>query len=244
MHMKARKEVIGSCTLYHGDCLDILPRIESVDSVITDPPYGDGTGVGYGLYDKEIAGNDDPLLNCHALRLLYHCLRKNGTIYNFTNWKHQDFLRSYAARYTRLNFKRTVIWDKKGMKLGSDFRPQHEIILVLEKGKPVYRRKDFADVQTFATVQHTADTHPHEKPLGLMKGLIAHSSQAGETILDPFMGSGSTGVAAAMMGRKFIGIELDEKYFDLACRRIEAAHKQGDFFGGNETPLEQVKMEL
>lgn len=234
--MKARKEIIGDCILYHGDCLDILPRIERVDCILTDPPYGDGAGVGYGQYDKEILGNDDPLLNAQMLRYAYHCLRKNGTIYNFTNWKHQDFIRAYVDRYSRLKLKHSVVWDKKGMKLGAAFRPQHEIIMVLEKGKPTYQRKDFADVQTFPTVNHTAATHPHEKPLGLLKGMLAHSTQHGDTVLDPFMGSGSTGVACAMMGRKFIGIELDDTYFDMACRRIEEAYKQGDIFTP-KTPL-------
>lgn len=242
--MKARKEIIGDCTLYNGNCIDILPRIERIDCVVTDPPYGDGAGVGYGLYDKQIAGNEDPLLNCEALRYIYHCLRKNGTVYNFTNATHQDFLRQYVNKYSRLQFKRNVIWDKNGMKLGGAFRPQYEVIMVLEKGKPVYHRKDFADVQRFSTVQHTPDSHPHEKPLGLVKGLIAHSSQVGETILDPFMGSGSTGVAAAQMGRKFVGIELDPGYFDMACRRIESALKQGDIFGADYAQLRQDEMTL
>ena len=228
--MKARKEKIGDCTLYLGDCLDVLPKVERVDCVITDPPYGDGAGTGYGTLKKEILGNDDPLLNAQMLRAAYSCLRKNGTIYNFTNWKHQDFLRFYVERYTRLKMKHSVVWDKKGMKLGAAFRPQYEVILVLEKGKPHYQRKDFADVQCFSTIAHTASTHPHEKPIELLKGLLYHSSLPGETILDPFMGSGSTGVACARMGRKFIGIELDEKYFDMACQRIEGAYSQKDMF--------------
>lgn len=130
------------------------------------------------------------------------------------------------------------------MKMGSDFRTAHERILVLEKGKPGYRRKDYADVQRYAMPQHTADTHPHEKPLPLLRGMLAHSTNPGDTVLDPFMGSGSTGVACALMGRKFIGIELDTTYFDMACRRIEQAYRQGDLFGGVEEGLKQDSMEL
>ncbi len=242
--MKTRKEIIGDCTLYMGDCLEQLPRIERVDCVITDPPYGDGADVGYGTFDKTIANNADPLMNCAMLRGVYHCLRKNATVYNFSNWKHQDFLRAYIARYSNLQLRHSVVWDKNGMKLGSDFRPAHEIILVLEKGKPTYRRKDFSDVQRFSIPQHTAETHPHQKPLPLLKGMVAHSTNVGDTVLDPFMGSGSTGVACALMGRKFIGIELDERYFDMACKRIEDAYRQGDLLGHLEEPLKQELMEV
>lgn len=224
--MKARKEVIGDCTLYLGDCIELLPKIERVDCVITDPPYGDGANAAYGKHYKKIAGNDDPLLNCTMLRYIYHCLRKNASIYNFTTWKHQDFLRAFITRYTRFNVRHSVVWDK-GMKMGAAFRNSHELILVLEKGKPGYLRRNFADVQRFSMPHHSAATHPHEKPLGLLEGILAHSTRPGETVLDPFMGSGSTGVACAKTGRKFIGIELDEAYFEMACRRIEEAYKGG-----------------
>jgi DNA modification methylase len=241
--MKARKEVIGDCTLYQGDCIELLPRIERVDCVVTDPPYGDGPDADYGTYDKTIAGNDDPLLNCAMLRIVYHCLRKNATVYNFTNWRHQDFLRAYVARYSKLQMRHSIVWEK-GMKMGGAFRPAHEIIMVLEKGKPAYRRKDYADVQRYSIPLHTAETHPHEKPLPLLKGMLAHSTNPGDTVLDPFMGSGSTGVACALMGRKFIGIELDATYFDMACRRIENAYRQGDLFGAAEPELKQEGMEV
>lgn len=241
--MKARKEVIGNCVLYHGDCIELLPHIERVDCMLTDPPYGDGGDAVYGQYDKAIAGNDDPLLNCTMLRVAYHCLRKNATIYNFTTWKHEDFIRGYVGRYTNLRLRHSLVWDK-GMKMGADFRVAHERIMVLEKGKPRYHRKDFADVQRHAMPQHSADTHPHEKPLPLLKGMLAHSTNPGETVLDPFMGSGSTGVACAQMGRKFIGIELDEKFFDMACHRIEQAYRQSDLFGDAEGALKQTLMEL
>lgn len=241
--MKTRTEIIGDCTLHLGDCISVLPRIERVDCVLTDPPYGDGADAVYGQFEKAIAGNEDPLLNCTMLRLAYHCLRKNGTIYNFTTWKHEDFLRAFADRYTGLKVRHSVVWDK-GMKMGADFRVAHERILVLEKGKPGYKRKDFADVQRHSMPQHSIETHPHEKPLALLKGMLAHSTAPGDTVLDPFMGSGSTGVACALMGRKFVGIELDERYFDMACARIEQAYRQGDLFGGVEEPLKQVGMEL
>jgi DNA modification methylase len=241
--MKTRKEVVGDCTLYLSDCLTVLPKLEKIDCIITDPPYGDGKNTVYGLYDKQIAGNDDPLLNCAMLREAYHCLRKNGTIYNFTNWKHEDFLRAYIAKYSRLKMRHSIVWDKNGIKLGGAFRPAHERVLVFEKGKPGYRRKDYGDVQRFSCVQHSVSSHPHEKPLPLLKGMLAHSTNIGDTVLDPFMGSGSTGVACAQMGRKFVGIELDEAYFDMACRRIEVAYRQGDLLCPTPS-LTQDKMEI
>lgn len=237
-----KQEIIGDCRLILGDCMEVLAKLEKVDAVITDPPYGDGAKAVYGLHDKAIAGNDDPLLNCRMLGAVYHCLRKNGSIYNFTNHKHVDFLKHYARQYTRLRWRHTLVWAKHGMGMGGAFRPAHELVAVLEKGKPFYRRKDFGDVQHFPIIQHDAGTHPHEKPLGLIKGMVQHSTCEGMLVLDPFMGSGTTAVACAHMGRRFVGIELDERYFEMACKRVEAAYRQPDLFtpptGGAQQRME------
>lgn len=234
-----RKEIIGDCTVYQGSCVDILPSLEKIDLVITDPPYGDGENAVYGLYDKQIQGNESPILNCQVISGLYHCLRRNGTIYNFAGWKHVDFLKHYVHQYTNFKVRHNIIWAKNHFGLGGAFRPAYEVIMVLEKGKPFYLRKDFGDVQSAAIINHNANTHPHEKPVSLIQRLIAHSSHDREMVFDPFMGSGTTGVACAKMGRRFIGIEIDEGYFDMACKRIEAAYKQGDIF--TETPKKAVQ---
>jgi site-specific DNA-methyltransferase (adenine-specific)/modification methylase len=217
-----RTEVIGDATLYLGDCLEVLPTLGRVDAVVTDPPYGIG-------YDKSAA-------------------EKSGTkfgsafaakrVYNSTGW---DDAIAQTAIDTALEVSRWavvfggnyyslppsscwLVWDKE---INGQFADCELAWTNLDK--PVRRirhmwnggiRKD----------QEPRTAHPTQKPLGVMKWCIEHLPTDVVTILDPFMGSGTTGVAALQLGRKFIGIELDPGYFDIACKRIEQAWKQPRLF--------------
>ena len=107
-----------------------------------------------------------------------------------------------------------MVWKKHNFGLGWAFRHQYELILVLEKGKPKYNFKNFSDVQTCSHINHNKDNHPHEKPIDLLKKMIEHSSAEGDVVLDPFCGSGSTCKACGELGRKWIGIELDDRWID------------------------------
>jgi len=130
----------------------------------------------------------------------------------------------FISGVTELEYFGEIIWDKKVPGLGANFRYQHENAAIFTKGAPGPIGVGFSVISCMRTPDH----HPHQKPIPLMKQLVKIS--AGDVILDPFMGSGSTGVACAQMGRKFIGIELDPKYFDIACERISKAYAQGDMF--------------
>ena len=122
------------------------------------------------------------------------------------------------------------------MGLGFTIRYSHESIAVLSIGKP--ERPNFA-IDSVISCHQLEKLHPHQKPVQLMQNLI--SWQNGVT-LDPFMGSGTTGVACAKMGRKFIGIEIEPKYFDIACKRIEEAYKQPDMFVELSKKSEQLEL--
>lgn len=104
--------------------------------------------------------------------------------------------------------------------------------------------KSTPNIISMSAPQGAIREHPNEKPLGLVRKFVVLHTEAGDTVLDPFMGSGTTGVVCAQMGRRFIGIELDEGYFDIACKRIKEAYAQPDMFVQNSvTHHEQLGME-
>lgn len=198
--------------ILHGDCIKLMRDIpnNSVDLVITDPPYGDN--IAYGWNNKTIQNNENPLINCSALFEVYRVLKRNSSLYLFTNWKHYPFLTEFILRYTKFKIRHLIVWKKHNFGLGWAFRHQYELILVLEKGKPKYNLKNFSDVQTATHINHNKDNHPHQKPIDLLMKMIEHSSKEGDLILDPFAGSGATCKACEKMGRKWIGMEIDEKW--------------------------------
>jgi len=203
-----------------GDCIEIMKSIpkNSIDLILTDPPYGDNTS--YGTTNKSILNNKNPLINCSALVEFYRILKNNRSVYIFTNWKHYPFLTEFIIRYTKFKIRHLIIWKKHNFGLGWAFRHQYEMILVLEKGKPKYNLKDFSDVQNAFHINHNALTHPHEKPLDLITKMIKHSSKEGDLILDPFCGSGAICVASKNSNRRFIGIELEKRYVEMANKKI------------------------
>lgn len=206
--------------IHQMDCIvgmKLLPQ-NSVDCIITDPPYGDNSG--YGRMDKEIQNNENPLLNCQVLFEAQRILKQNCTIYNFTNWKHYPFLTEFIIRYTCFNIRMMIVLNKNRFGLGYGFRNQHELVLVLEKGKPKYNDNDFSNVMDFKVIEHNEDTHPHEKPESILRRMIKHSTSEGDLVLDCFIGSGSTAIACKQLNRRFIGFEIEEKWVSLANKRL------------------------
>ncbi len=217
-----REVIIGDCRLLLGDCVEIMPLLGRVDACVTDPPYGieEITG-GYGRGGKHKIANDKNLDIClEALNLLKYT-QKDIWILSFYSCKVQKL---FINGVTGLDFFGEIIWNKKIPGLGANFRYQHENIAIFKLGAPPPIGVGFSVI----TIARNPELHPHQKPVELMQKLINIAN--GKSILDPFMGSGTTGVACAKMGRKFIGIELDEGYFDIACKRIEDAYKQPDLF--------------
>ncbi len=204
--------------IIQGNCIEVMKSFPNnyADLILTDPPYGDN--VGYGLNNKKIKNNETPLINCTALVEMYRILKRNRSLYLFTNWKHYPFLTEFILRYTKFNIRHLVIWKKHNFGLGWAFRHQYELILVLEKGKPKYNLKNFSDVQTCSHINHDKNNHPHQKPIDLLMKIIEHSSKIGDLVLDPFAGSGSTCKACEEMGRKWIGIELDERWIENSTK--------------------------
>jgi site-specific DNA-methyltransferase (adenine-specific) len=204
--------------LIHGDCLAALRQLpnESVDLICTDPPYGDNSG--YGRSRRVIAGNEHPLVGLMALAEAYRILRKDCCCFCFLEAKHLALIDFFIRRYTSYCIKEYVVWDKKHIGMGRGFRKRHEMILVLEKGQATFNSAAVPNV--LACVRVPTIHHPHTKPVALLETLIGRTTKPGDVVLDPFLGSGTTAVAAKKLGRIFIGIECDERYISVARQRL------------------------
>ncbi len=212
--------------IIHGDCIQELKKVpgESVDLVLTDPPYGNDQGCC--LDRRRIAGDEHPLIGLLALAEAYRVLRRNRCCFFFLDAKHLAFVDTFVRRYTPYRVRSYCVWDKRMMGLSYGIRPRHEMILALEKGKPSYNSGGFANVLT-QTRALTNREHPHKKPVEILAPIIAHTTVPSDVVLDPFAGSGSTGVAAMQLGRDFIGIECAFKYVQVARARLAGAKSDG-----------------
>jgi DNA modification methylase len=226
---------IGAATLYCGDCQEVLAGLAPADLLVTDPPYrltsGGNTGTGWnkaGLWsDYENTGE---LVACDLewadwLPLAYVALATDADAYVMANDR-QLFPAHGAAMAAGFRFHRVLTWDKIAATPNRWYRPNCEFTLYLFKGKArtIAEPGSAAGVR-MAQIDRTA--HPTEKPVGLMQHYIRNSSKPGNLVLDCFMGTGTTGVAAITAGRRFIGIELERKWFDVACSRLENEGRQG-----------------
>lgn len=231
-----RKEQIGDCTLYLGDCLEILPTLGKVDCVVTDPPYMLTTGGNDDYATWQLASDYDnkgAIVTCNVdwpdFMPAIAAAMKDGThCYTMCNNRHvSDML--VQAKNAGLSFHNLLAWDKKSCTPNRYYMKNMEFTGFFYKTRSKHLN-DCSSQQLMACPQENYGGHPTTKPTALMAVYIKNSTDRGDVVLDPFMGVASTGVAAARLNRKFIGIELDEKYFDLACERIKNACNQADMF--------------
>jgi DNA modification methylase len=232
-------------TLYLGDCLAILPTL-TVDCVITDPPYCSGGFQETGKKQGSIGTRADDSIQLDNLStrgyiaLIREFCRAANTADEFcifTDWKMWTFMVE-GAELGGVKTRNMIVWDKEQMGMGMPWRNQHELIYYGKRSPAQINSGRFGNVLKCGRTGNI--DHPTEKPVGLMSDLIENAS--GAVICDPFMGSGTTGVAAVKLGRKFIGIEIEPKYFDIACRRIQAALDAPDMFVEQPRPAKQEAM--
>ena len=211
--------------LYKGDCLEVMDKLikqnVKVDAIITDPPYGIDYRSNYRKEKYEKISNDNDLSFLDDFFQKCDKLLKDDThIYCFCSWHHIDKFKIAFEKYFTL--KNVIVWEKNNTSMGDlkgSYAPKHEFILFGHKGRRLRNGKRLPDI---LQANRTGNKlHPTQKPISLLRIFIEQSSNENEIILDPFMGSGSTGVAALNTNRKFIGIELDEKYFNIAKDRLE-----------------------
>ncbi len=216
--MTVRVETIGDATLYLGDCREVLPTLAQVDALVTDPPYGIGE---------------------NNVRNLSRDHRAHATDYGHFDWD-QSTIDNDLLRAVMLSARWNVIFGGNYYPL-----PPTSCWLVWDK----LNSGDFADCELAWTnlpkairrIQYlwngmikapgeTRGDHPTQKPIGVMSWCLQQLPAGTRSVIDPFMGSGTTGIACIKAGMKFTGIEREQKYFDIACRRIQKAWEQPRLF--------------
>jgi site-specific DNA-methyltransferase (adenine-specific) len=192
--------------IYHGDCLDILPDLPKVDLVLTDPPYGIGFQSNYRYQKHPLIKNDGDL---PILGINLSISKATNAAYVFCRW---DFLEQMPYP------KSFIVWIKNNWSMG-DLKHEHGRQW---EGCCFYPKENHSFIKRVPDVLFANrtgnDLHPTQKPTELFKQLM--QCNEGETILDPFMGSGTTLVAAKELGRKAIGVEIEEKYCEIAAKRL------------------------
>ena len=222
--------------LINGNCLDILKNIpsESIDLIVTDPPYPTtsrgNAGNSGGMLQKDINKKGKVFtynnINCKEYAPEFYRLLKDGShCYVMTNHINLiDMLNTFTD--VGFHFIKSLIWNKGNKIMGQYYMSQYEYILFFRKGRgKKINNCGTSDILSISN-KKTKDKdgkniHDTEKPVELMEVLVNNSSQENELVLDPFMGVGSTGVACINTNRNFIGIELDENYFNIAKSRLE-----------------------
>lgn len=217
MTNRFRTEIIGDATLILGDCREILPTLGKVDAVVTDPPYG----ISFRSNRPVVRPKADAIINDDDTEALaWACsLQPVHSAYVFCRWDNISDVPKPRS---------LVTWVKNNWSMGDltgEHARQTEVALFYPGPRHFFPSGRPSDVVA-APRTDNAD-HPTQKPVGLMLQVIRWTDGL---VVDPFMGSGTTGVAAIKLNRKFIGIEIEPKYFDIACRRIEEAWKQPRLF--------------
>lgn len=222
---------IGGATLYCGDCREILATLGPVDAVVTDPPYG-------------IAFESNHVADTTTADWMRSQIANDGDVsardavlgWHSGPWACFGSLKAPPPE----NSKATLIWDKgpaSGMgDLSFPWKPSFEMIFIGGQGWSGHRDEGVIKGHWIVTRASMGRVHPNEKPVSLLIHII-EKAPAG-TILDPFMGSGTTGVACVKAGRRFVGIEIEPRYFDIACRRVEEAYRQPDMFVAAPKPVQ------
>lgn len=240
-----RVEVLPRATLYLGDALNVLWSVDPIGAhaLICDPPYCSGgfteaakrQARGQGLRSEILAdakwfGGDNMttgglqwLLRSIAVAFKGHAESGQATASFFCDWRMVPAL-APAIESAGLRYQAMPVWNKGLAGLGTGFRAQHECVLHYAIETPGYHSASYGNVLASPRQPSLDRDHDTQKPLTLMAQLVEVQSPVGGLVLDPFMGSGSTGVAAVRAGRHFVGIEHDPEHFGTACRRIAEAH--------------------
>ncbi len=211
-----------------GDCLEVMKQIpdKSVDLVLTDPPYNMGYS-GRGIVNKFTTFENDVMdEQAHTdwfnsiLQQLNRVLKDNTSIYIYIDFRNYARIYSIVSKY--FSIKNCIVWDKGSIGMGQHYRFQHEFIIYAIKGnfKLIIDKRNVSDIWQFNREPATFYQHPTQKPLYAMKKPLKHATIAGNIVLDPFLGSGTTAVACKELGRKYIGIEISPEYCKIANERL------------------------
>ena len=226
--MTPDKVTIGNATLYCGDCIELLPEIpdSSIDAIVVDPPFFQGFNHNGTRSERADLSIGKPFFNLFFGSMARVC-KEERAVYVFCDWRTNGFFMDMMDSH--LSTRNLLVWIKH-IGTGSFYQNSHEFILFHCN---TTRRFPFSNVITGiksfnggAKVTNGEKVHPTQKPVELIEKFITDSTQRGMTVLDPMMGSGTTGVACANTNRTFIGMEQQRKYFDIACQRMDKAYTE------------------
>ena len=243
----------GTFELYHGDCCDVLPTIHDIDMVFADPPYflsnggltinsGKIVSVNKGDWDSRTGDIDD--FNYKWIKAVRDSLKPSGTVWicgtmhnifsivkvleelgfkilNTITWQKKNPPPNFSCRFFTHSTE-FIIWARKSEKVGHYFN--YDLMRVLNGGKQM------KDVWTFSAIgrwEKQCGKHPTQKPLSVVSRAVLASTKFGDRILDPFCGSSTTGIAASIFGREYIGIDTESEYLELSKRRYDELVKNG-----------------
>lgn len=211
--------------IIHGDCLEVIKLIPmgGVDLIMTDPPYGidfqSAWRIGTERF-KKIVG--DKKIDLQIVSKLSKALKDEGALYLFTRWDVFSVWFEEINKYFKI--KNCLVWDRVVHGLGDlngSYAPQYDICIFAVKGKHKLRRNRPKDILRFQRIDPEKLLHPAQKPVDLIEEMILNSSDPNSLILDPFLGSGTSAVAAINANRRFIGIEKELKYCEIALKRLQ-----------------------
>lgn len=255
-----RVERIGNATLYLGDAEECLAHVEGIDAVVTSPPYnqlGDMPEKGSGLWKKSNGGSgflrawkesgyadslDEPVYqewqNRMFAAIAERCTPTASLFYNHQlRWRDGECLHPVSwFKPDGWRMRQEIVWNRGGgMMLNARmFVRYDERVLWFVRGRQWVWNQDAVGFGTIWNIareqQQQGKEHPVAYPVQLPSRCISAATMPEQTVLDPFMGSGTTGVACAHLGRRFVGFEINSRYFDIACDRIAAAYSQGRLF--------------
>lgn len=210
--------------LFNDDCLKVLPTIpdKSIDLILTDPPYGMEYQSNRRKEKYNKIKNDNNIDWLYfSIKHFERILKDNSHCYIFCSMHYINKFIDYSQEFFSL--KNILIWEKNNHGSGDlkgNYAPKYEFILFLNKGRKILNGKRTSNIFKFNKTNN--QFHPTQKPIDLLEFIIKKSSEENNTVLDCFMGSGSTGVACKNTNRDFIGIELDQEYFKIAEQRINS----------------------
>jgi site-specific DNA-methyltransferase (adenine-specific) len=256
------KVVIGNAELWHGDCLTLAAQLTRIEALITDPPYSSGgmvrgdrmqtTATKYINTDSRFTVRDDFSGDNRDQRaflawatMVFSALHRNAvpgaSVMAFTDWRQLPTMTD-AIQCGGWVWRNIVTWWKPGVRMQRGrFSSSSEYVVYGSHGPIAEGERSPQNVLSFAPVGGEDKQHIAEKPVELLSALIG-VTPAGASVTDPFMGSGTTGVACAALRRPFVGVELDRRMFDIACERIARAQAQGVLIP--HEPIQQVQEPL
>lgn len=221
-----------------ADCLQVTKELpdKCVDLVVTDPPYNMGYSGRSDINKFKGFDNDNLTDKEHSawfnniLGELYRILKDNTAIYIYIDFR--NYARIYSLVAQRFDIKNCIVWYKNNFGMGQHYRFQHEFCIYAIKGKHELRltKRNISDIWQFKKDDVNSYEHPTQKPIYAMYKPIEYSSDIDGLVIDPFFGSGTLGVAATRLNRRFIGIEKEPKYCEIAQKRIEKERNQLKLF--------------